>query len=1299
MSDASGVQLGFAKLSGRENYNEWKFGMRMALIHCDLWQCIEGYSEDDKTKPEEWKRRDQKALAKICLMVNPVAYPHVRTAKTAEEAWTNLQKAYEDKGLYRRLSLFKTLVRVRLENFRKMEDYVNEVMSVAQKLSDIDAPVDDEFLGVVLLSGLTSEYDPMVMALENSGQKITSDFIKTKLLSDDKYSNDKPKDLAFLSRDNKYLKKSIKCYGCGGLGHYKSQCQKVKNKPSKSFQNHQRDNYFKDTNGSDSKVTKSKVTNNCALHVVLTATNNSQFEDWFIDSGATNHMCSKKELLKDLHTSEEFTVTVADDRKVSAQGKGDVVISTKYGVKTINDVMYVPDLKTNLLSVSKITEKGRVVLFTSSGCRIYDETDFVSKGTVIANGSNNQGLYRLDTYPHSSFIASHSESQEIWHRRLGHLNRVSMNLLKNGMADGVNYTDNKGQQCAACVVGKQTRKPFKDVGKRAKELLELLHSDLAGPMPTSSWSGSRYIFSIIDDFSRKIFVYFIKSKSETLKCFKDFAIWAENQTGHRIKTIRTDQGTEYVNHEFDSFLKSKGINHQMSVRYSPEQNGVAERTNRTMLDKARCLMQESHCDERMWAEAVNTAVYLKNRSPHKAVKGATPEEVWSGEKVNLSHLKVFGCVAYSHVPDQLRKKFEPKSEPYIFVGYSNESKGYRLFDVRRPGKIVIARDVIFFEDKFKIEDMSPKVEVIETQLKSTVIEEEPQTSTNQPMDNTPSDESEAFLGFSESDNDSDVSDKQNERPSVIPRRSSRERTRKVFPGYEVYLSTTVPDIPSSYKEATRGPEREMWMASMKEEYQALMDNEVWTLVEKPNGKRIVECKWVYNLKTGSNGNVKYKSRLVAKGFTQEYGVDYHETFSPVVRSSSIRLLFALSVNLNLVIYHVDVNTAFLNSELDKQIYMYQPEGFVKKGQEDLVCYLKRAIYGLKQSSRLWNKNVENFLLKLDFTKSVYEPCIFYKFHCKSVIIVAIYVDDFLIFTNDVREKNSLVSDMSKVFKIKDLGEAKNVLGMNIEQSEDSIKVNQKDYIIKLLKDFNLLDCHPSKTPIEARLKLDKGSNVNDSITYQRLIGSLMYLAVHTRPDIAFSLSFLSQFNTYCNQTHFQYAKRVLKYLKGSLNKNLVFSKGSGNIIIGYADADWANDINDFKSYSGFVFKLAGGAISWEARKQRCVALSSTEAEYISLSEASKEACFLKGLYSELSGVDEPILLFNDNQSSQKLVKNAVFHNRTKHINVRYHFVRETTEKGIINLKYCNTQEMVADIFTKGLPLSKHDFCTKNLGLK
>ena len=237
---------------------------------------------------------------------------------------------------------------------------------------------------------------------------------------------------------------------------------------------------------------------------------------------------------------------------------------------------------------------------------------------------------------------------------------------------------------------------------------------------------------------------------------------------------------------------------------------------------------------------------------------------WNGEKVNLSHLKVFGCVAYAHVPNQLRKKFDPKSEPYIFVGYSNESKGYRLFDVRNPGKIVIARNVIFLEDKFKIEDMNPKVKATD-QIKPTVIVEEPQTSLL--MDNTSSDGSEdlTFLGFSGPDSDSDVSDEQREGPPVIPRRSSRERKRKDFPGYEVYLSTTAPVIPSSYKEATGGPDREMWVASMKEEYQALMYNEVCTLVKKPKDKKIVECKWVYNLKKGSNGNVKHKSRLVAKG--------------------------------------------------------------------------------------------------------------------------------------------------------------------------------------------------------------------------------------------------------------------------------------------------------------------------------------------------------------------------------------------------------------------------------------------------
>lgn len=242
-----------------------------------------------------------------------------------------------------------------------------------------------------------------------------------------------------------------------------------------------------------------------------------------------------------------------------------------------------------------------------------------------------------------------------------------------------------------------------------------MHSDVCGPMPKDSWGGARYFITFIDDFSRKIFIYFMKRKSEAFDMFKTFKSLVENQTDRKIKKLRTDNGTEYMNDSFEHYLKCNGIIHQTTVPYTPQQNGVAERTNRTLVEKARCLMHEAGCNERMWAESVNTSAYLKNRSPHKAVCG-TPEEIWSGKKVDLGHLKVFGCVVQALVPKELRKKIDATSKSYIFVGYCEETKGYRLFYINKSGKIVKARDVVFFENKFNSKSLREQPERIWVQL-------------------------------------------------------------------------------------------------------------------------------------------------------------------------------------------------------------------------------------------------------------------------------------------------------------------------------------------------------------------------------------------------------------------------------------------------------------------------------------------------------------------------------------------------------------------------------------------------------
>lgn len=1254
------VQLAFEKLAGRENYNNWKFGMRMALIHENLWKSIEGYQADDQSKESEKKRCDEKALAKICLMIKPIAYTHVRSAKTAKEAWDNLQKAYEDQGLSRRLSLIRRLVRIRLENYSTMEAYVNETLSIAQKLADMAQPVDDEFLGVIMLSGLTSEYDPMVMAIENSNVKITSDFVKARLMQDDKYGKDNKEkhETALFSKKKFQTKKNIKCFKCGLSGHYKNQCKK----PDAEESRHK------------SQTETKNVKTEKALQTVLQRDESGDIQqNWYIDSGATAHMTFQRELLYDFQEKSESQVIVANNEKMSSEGEGKAKVKTTKGEKTITNIVYIPGLRANLLSVSKMVEKGHTVVFSSEGCHIYDSENFKATGEIVVTASNKNGLYKLDLTMEQAYLTNSTNFQDLWHKRLGHLNHYSMNLLKNGMATGVDYNYEKNEQCSICLLGKQSRKPFnKTGGKRAKELLELIHTDLCGPIPEKSWSGARYIFTLIDDYSRKIFAYFLKSKSEVFTVFKEFLVLVENQTGKRIKKIRSDNGTEYVNSTFEDFLKSKGIEHQLTVRYTPEQNGVAERTNRTIVEKARCLLQEANLDDKMWAEAINTAVYLKNRSPHKAVKDKTPEEKWTEEKVDLKHLKVFGCIAQAHVPVQLRQKLSAKSKQYIFVGYCEHTKGYRLFDIENPGQIIKSRDVVFFENQFN-QKQSEKEERKETEF----IKEE-------------------FIEIEDQNEVEDQNDEESEEEIIQQRRSERNKKTKEYEDYILYHSELLTD-PCSFQEAMKSSEKLKWKEAMDEEYQSLVKNKVWELVERPKDRKIVQCKWVFTVKNDVNGEIKHKARLVARGFNQKYGEDFTETFSPVVRNSTVRLLFALSVNLNLEINHIDVTTAFLNSELIETIFMTQPEGYEINNK---VCLLKKSIYGLKQSSRMWNKQVEKLLQKLGYKISLYEPCVFYKKISNSIVIIALYVDDFIIFSNNNEEKNLLIKVLSENFKIKDLGEIKKCLGLNITRDniKHEIRINQKDYILKLLDKFSMAEAKTVSTPIEANLKLEKGLTCDETIPFRCLIGSLMFLAVNTRPDIAFAVSFMSQFNNCYESIHFKHAKRILKYLKGTINKELTFKKDSISVSA-YTDADWGNDINDAKSYTGFIFKLGKSSFSWEAKKQHSVALSSTEAEYVAISQAAKEAIFIKGFLKELLDHSDTIIMYNDNQSAHKLVSNPVFHNRTKHINVKYHFIRENVEKGDIDLKYIPTNEMIADVLTKGLQSSKHNYFIQNMGLE
>lgn len=344
--------------------------------------------------------------------------------------------------------------------------------------------------------------------------------------------------------------------------------------------------------------------------------------------------------------------------------------------------------------------------------------------------------------------------------------------------------------------------------------------------------------------------------------------------------------------------------------------------------------------------------------------------------------------------------------------------------------------------------------------------------------------------------------------------------------YACQNSVNYEDVPSSVQDALVRLDSDKWIDAMKQELASFTENDAWEVVERPENSTLVKCKWVFKKKLGLGNKVRYKARLVAKGCNQKPGIDYDETFSPVVRHSTLRLLIAISVNLDLKTTHLDVTTAFLNGSLTETVYMIQPEGFEESINKNHVLKLKRTIYGLKQALRVWYEKVENVLTTLNYKKSMYEPCVFFKFKNDSRTIIALYVDDFFIFSNSYLETDSLKRKLSLNFKIKDLGTMKQCLGMKVTVNDKSITLDQEQYIDDLLLRFNMTDCKPVSAPMENNLKLNKSETNNDNFPYQQLIGGLMYLAVLTRPDISFCVSYLSQFNNCFDKSHWNSAKRV-----------------------------------------------------------------------------------------------------------------------------------------------------------------------------
>ncbi|GJZ31850.1 retrotransposon protein, putative, ty1-copia subclass [Tanacetum coccineum] len=605
----------------------------------------------------------------------------------------------------------------------------------------------------------------------------------------------------------------------------------------------------------------------------------------------------------------------------------------------------------------------------------------------------------------------------------------------------------------------------------------------------------------------------------------------ENQLGKTIKALRSDRGGEYISQEFKDYLKACGIVQQLTPPYTPQHNGVSERRNRTLLDMVRSMMNLTTLPLSFWDYALETATRILNMVPTKKVD-KTPYELWYGKVPNLSYLKIWGCEALvkRDTPDKLQQR----SVKCIFIGYPKEMMGY-YFYFPPENKIVVARYAEFLEKNLISQEVSGRAEELE----------EIQDKDTSPSENT-------------SKIPMEVEGFEPPQEEVVPvRRSARTHRAPDRLCLNVEVEEhSLGDLnePNNYKAAILDPESDKWVDAMNAEMQSMKDNQVWCLVDLPPNCKTVGSKWLFKKKTDMDGIVHtYKARLVAKGYTQTYGVDYEETFSPVADIRAIRILIAIAAFYDYEIWQMDVKTAFLNGYLNEDIYMVQPEGFVDPNHPRKVCKLQRSIYGLKQASRSWNKRFDEEIKKFGFAQNLDEPCVYQKASGSNVIFLILYVDDIIIMGNHIPSLQSVKSYLGKCFAMKDLGEAAFILGIKIyrDRSKRLIRLSQSAYMDKVLKIFRMDTSKRGYIPMQETLDLNKTHGAStpeevkrmQNVPYASAVGSIMYAVRCTRPDVVFAQNLINHFQQNLGEPYWTAVKTILKHLRNTKN---IFSVYGGN---------------------------------------------------------------------------------------------------------------------------------------------------------
>ena len=1117
------------RLKGSNNYDIWS--IRTEAILAD-----KGYSTTIDTNPypekatqkaidtlnKEIDEKSPKAAAIIRLLLEDGPLVQVKGIEKAVDVWKRLKDLYEPKGFSSEFLLCRELFDTTLsKSGHSIEAYLTRIKRLTDDLATRGLGIPSKVIAAYALNNLSPEYENTVAIISQSFRTTTTtdiDIVQlfSQLIDESRRLKAKEPHETAMATDTK-PKSDKNCTHCHRKGHSIAKCWKKHPEL--------RPKGPRDDKGKSSETTL--LTKDTSTEWALSTSEQIPTSTWLLDSGTTKHICANRGLFTELRPCGTI-LKWGKASTIKVNYSGDVRLQFKStGLSTtLKDCLYAPEIGLNLLSLCQMKNTGISINIGPQYCEL-------SQGGLLAKGLYKDNLIIFET---ESEYANIARPETIWHQRMGHIGNDALNALLDKTI-GSKGPVRLSKDCETCIQAKTTAKISREPMTRASKVLEKVHSDICGPISPESFSKNRYFVSFIDDYSRYAEIRLLRSRDNL---YDEFISWLNEeqlQLGAKLQRLHSDNAKEYKSGDFKSLFKSQGTKGTYSAPYSPQQNGISEKFNRTIFDKVRAMLIYSGLPKALWGEAAIAATYLYNRTPHSSLKNfMTPYEARYGKKPDISNIRIWGSITFKKEPKQLLKKLDPRANAYILVGYGENQ--YKL--IKPGGRTTIwARDVDILEDAF-IKDLpgqlAQKLARISEQVEE--IKKEPLTI------------QESTIDIPEED---------------IPENRSTEEWLESFykdleqysedPSEEYSLISTDP----TYSEAIKSPEAPEWQTAMKKEKDDLLQQNTWTLVPRTDNIKVLKGRWVLRIKEPLNEKPIYKARWVAKGFQQRLGVDFNETFANTVNPIAWRLLLAIGAYLDWEIKQWDVKSAYPNAPLQEKVYIQQPIGLEDPEKPNYICQLNKALYGLKQSGREWESFLRTLLSKWDLyplksDRSIYTNKDF-------TLILIVYVDDIIALSPENKTIDSLYNNLSKTINIKDLGNISTFLGIEISRDRvnKSISLHQTTYTEKILSKFG----YKAKQDFKVISPIPLGSNIEPfqdkasekSIKeYQRQIGSLIFLMDKTRPDLAFPVSFLARFMANPGPQHEKLLTKVWKSLEYTSQLGLKFQSGIASLK-GYCDAD------------------------------------------------------------------------------------------------------------------------------------------------